>query len=89
MDVDRSPLPTKEQFEQFCQQRVPRILAALQGSILQQHIYRAVSAEHMPSWVKEVLFGVLKPRPIAQRASEGRKTASDSQVKPRRSRKAE
>jgi len=52
----------------MCRRRVPAIIAALQGSILQNYAYKAVAAEHMPPWVKHALFGVLRP---AQPASGG------------------
>lgn len=89
MDVDRNRPPTKEQFEQFCRHRVPRIVAALQGSILAHHVYKAVSAEHMPMWVKSMLFGVYKPQPVAQRVASKKKIADGRQAKPRRRYKAE
>ena len=82
-------LPTKEQFEQFCRHRVPRILAALQGSILAHHVYKAVSAEHMPMWVKSVLFGVYRPQPVAQQKPSKKKIADGRQAMPPRRNKAE
>ena len=61
MEENRANGPSKEQFSEMCRRRVPAIIAALQGSIIQNYVYKAVAAEHMPTWVKDALFGVLRP----------------------------
>jgi hypothetical protein len=65
MEADRYSVLTKQQFDAVCRARVPAIIAALQGCIVQQYVYKAVAAKDMPTWVNDTLFGVFRPRPVA------------------------
>jgi hypothetical protein len=65
MEEDRDRVLTKQQFDAVCRDPVPAIIAALQGCILQQYVYKAVAAKDMPTWVKDTLFGVFRPLPVA------------------------
>jgi len=69
MEEDHDSVLTKQQFDAVCRARVPAIIAALQGCILQQYVYKAVAAKDMPTWVKDTLFGVFRPLPVAPPAS--------------------
>jgi hypothetical protein len=77
-DDDRSGLPTAEQFRALCQQRVPLMLAALQGGILLPYVHQAIVASHMPMWARMTLLGAYPPRvaPSAARDRQPTRKAS-------------
>jgi hypothetical protein len=60
--MDRESLPTKEQFDTWCQWKVPRILDVLTFSIIKREAFNSLaSGAEMPMWVKKSLLDAFRP----------------------------
>jgi hypothetical protein len=66
LDMGHDRLPTKEEFDRWCQWKVARIFDTLAFHMVKYEVFKALaSGEQMPIWVKAGLLEAFRPPPSA------------------------
>jgi hypothetical protein len=78
MEADSERLPTKEEFDHWCQWKVARILEVLRANIVKYEAFKALSSgSEIPGWLKEILLEAFRPPPSNQLAKLRRHAPGD------------